>query len=1122
MSINSLEQRLGTILPTSAEMAGETVDVQRSESDNVGEPVVVAGGTTKVIAEVLEAGAKKAGTFVRETVGPTVQGAMGKVGEILDPMLEQGARAEAKPKIVESTQIAAPTVAPPAPAPASALKPKPKAPTPVKATEMMDAAAARQEGIDAGGPLVSPSPSDFQLQGGVEKGPISTLAFDGETMRSTIATSTERALADADYGTMTVRSMFQRAVNAGVPEKTAQRLLDGIPLDTTIGNNELTKTMAGMIKLHDDSASQLDDLFDKLSKGQLDDAGKLDLRQRMAFHDTVVKQLKGVQVDVARSMNAFKRVRDAGPGFKATDIRTILDEMGGDKALMEIAAAYMQEGISRKTKNELLEQGLGAKTRDVWIFSYMANLLNDIGTHAVNIGSGVLQLTAAPIERTVAIPFGMVRTKLPGAVQDRYYGEDIIAGVSGFWNGTVDAWIAASHTWKTGERLGLKSEQRVNPISAEMFSDVPVRVGNVVGAVADVATSVTAGMPLPVSPLAGSWADVGKEIWRTPDLANTWAGKFLDGLGYYQGLSLRAMSTADEFIGINAARYSLHEEAWRFGNKEYDKMVASGMSPDDAMKEAQALTKAFLSERPKQMQANVDKFRKQATLSDDFDRETKFGNAYWKLDHLMQVPILKAFNPFQKAISQLFVEGTARVPLLNMVSPRFHEEWAKGGRHRDLAMSRVAIGGSAAGIATVMALENKLTGSGPDSPQDRASLRAMGWQPLSYIKDSSEISPENLERINKVFDVSKGRGPFEGKVFISFGRYLPMSMPWAVGAEIGDMLKYHIPKPDEQDDPDSVFSAIVEMAQVGTLASAEQLIEHPTAQSFGEMLSIFQGKFNDKGEKFAAVADKLASQYSGFLFTGTPGVGVLNSTAMGHVSRLIDPEKRSTMADVADAPYGLRALYETRQKVLSKLAPFIELTKTDSGVPFNRDNLGRKQLAQNTYEIHGGNWVPFLNITTGKRSEADEALSLAQHGINEPPKTWNGVRLSATQYNRFKELYGQKIKLRPSEIGIGYALVDEPVNLEKAIPILMRSLDTEYEAANIPLNIGKKQKEIDKIVSIYREKAKERMIGKDSGDVLIPWYKVGSSYGLPDDKVEFEDLQKLIKRNRRHEEMYGR
>jgi len=201
---------------------------------------------------------------------------------------------------------------------------------------------------------------------------------------------------------------------------------------------------------------------------------------------------------------------------------------------------------------------------------------------------------------------------------------------------------------------------------------------------------------------------------------------------------------------------------------------------------------------------------------------------------------------------------------------------------------------------------------------------------------------------------------------------------------------------------------------------------------------------------------------------------------------------------------------------MSKLPPF------NKDVPLQRDNLGRTQLAQNTYENNVANWFPFLNVTNGKRSEADDALSMNDHGINEPSKTWDGVRLSATQINRFKELYGQKIKLRPSEIGIDYSPTDEPMNLEKAIPALIKSLEVEYKAANSPLHIGIKQKEIDKLVSNYREKAKERMIGQDSGDALTPWYKVGSMYGLPDDKVEFEDLQKLIKRNQRHQNMYGR
>lgn len=1059
--------------------------IATGDSVDVGEPVLVAGAP---------------------------QALAGKMKEVLEPLTRKGARMARDAKIVEPPPVTPPPVAA---QPAAVVKPAVKAPTPVKATEMMDLAKQREAGIAAGGPMQAPSPTAQQIAAGVEEAPISTLAFDNVEMRSMVSAATDRALQDTDYGTMTVRSMFQRAVDAGVPESTANRILQGIPLESKIGDNELTKNLAGLIKLHDDSASQLDSLFDSLSKGQLDDAGKLDLRQRMAFHDTVVKQLKGVQVDVARSMNAFKRVRDAGPRFKPTEIRTLLDELGGDKALLDIANAYMMPGISRKTKNQLLEEGLGAKSRDVWIFTFMANLLNDVSTHAVNAVGGALQIAASPVERAVAIPIGMAREALPNSVKDRYYMGDILAQTSAFYNGSIDAWIAASHFWKTGERLGFKGDVRPNPISAQALSDVPIRTGNIAAAAADVATTAVAGMPLPVSPIVGSWADAGKEIWRTPDLTNTWAGKLIDGLGYIQGLPLRALTTADEFMGTIAARMKLHEEVWRFQNEEYDKLIAAGMPEADATREVTKLGEQFLNERPRDMQASVEKFRAQATLSDRFDRDTKLGEAYWKLDNVMQIPVLKAFNPFQRAISQLFIEGTARVPGLNFVSPRFHEEWSKGGRYRDLAMARVAIGGSAASITAYMALNNRITGSGPDAPEDRAAMIAQGWQPRSFILDSDEISPENMERINKAMSVTKGKGPFEGKVFVSFARFDPVSVPLSIGADIGDMLKFHKPKPGD-DAMDENTKLIQDLVTTGAVATAEYMAEHPTAATFGDLLRIFRGKFADKGEQLAAFADRMAAQYANFLFTGTPVIGAANSTAMAHIERLTDPTIRSTKADVMDAPYGLRAVYELRQRVMSRLPGW------SKDVPPELDNLGRERQVATRGIDYPVNWVPFITASKGKISETDQLLASIDHGINVPQQTWNGVRLSASQYQRFKELYGQKIRFMPDELGIDLPEATKPVNLEQAIPLMLKFAKMDAQSAGIPFHTGDAQQEVDKLVTKYREAAKKRMIGIDSGDRTTPWEPTGSMMGLPNDRIEFPELQQLIRRNRDHETLYGR
>jgi hypothetical protein len=99
----------------------------------------------------------------------------------------------------------------------------------------------------------------------------------------------------------------------------------------------------------------------------------------------------------------------------------------------------------------------------------------------------------------------------------------------------------------------------------------------------------------------------------------------------------------------------LHEESWRFANDEYEKLIAAGMNDADALTEVKRMVAGFLDERPATIEANVDAFRKQATLQTDLDRETKLGEFYWKMDHILQMPALKVFVPFY--LTRIFLIG---------------------------------------------------------------------------------------------------------------------------------------------------------------------------------------------------------------------------------------------------------------------------------------------------------------------------------------------------------------------------------------------------------------------------------------------------------------------------------
>jgi len=1006
----------------------------------------------------------------------------------LKPLLKKGARAKEEPRIIPDP----PPVAP-APSPLANVTTAPKTTVvkpsiaPVPLTEAQRLVKERQR-LEAAGPAAS-----------TPETPISNIAFDSEGMQATVRAMAENSVKNEP--TMSLRSIKMRMINAGVRENVADRLLQGLPLESTVGSSELAKTVAGVVDLHDQSAKQLDDLMKKMAAGQLDQAGQLQLRQQMAFHNVITGTMKGVQVDVARSMNVFKRVKDAGPGFAPLDIRKILDDVGGDKALLQLANDYMTL-TSRKGKNQLIEAGLGQRLRDAWINTWQSNLLTDIAPHAFSFTSGVINTVRAPVERLVSIPVGMARRGVVeatgGAPAERFYLADLQARLSGFGPGIMDAWetlakggprvqipsMGVDFTLPTpfskdyALRASAKGDAVVAPLSGAAFSDVPVR--------------------LPFS---------SKELFRTPDFTNSFIGKGLDAMGYMYSVPFRAMRAADDFIGLTTARMQLHEEAWHVAQTEYDKFIAAGLNPDDSLAETQRIVASFLDERPASMQANMDKARQQTTFTEDFNRETKLNEFYWKTDQLFQSTVLKPFLPFSRAITQEFLHTAAATPVMNFISPKFMDAWKAGGKERDLAMSRLALGGMAGYTALQLATDGRMTGSGPSDVQDRKSLEALGWQKYSLIFKPGELSPDVEARLSKLTTLTKGQGNFSGFTFVSYARFSVFSPVLAMGADFADAQRFHTGKPDEDE--------WTKLALAYAGSNLEYIKNLPSAQAIGDLVGILRTRNEDGGEKVYEVMNRIAKQYVDVLYTGTPILGSTNASAIAHIERLNDPLIRSTRVDQMNVPEHIRIFYEQMNRVKSRLPVFSE------GLPAELDDIGRRKYAENNMFEFTANVIPMVQGSKGKRDPFNEAMVSIDHGTSRPRDTWDGIRLSVTQYNRYKKLYGQEVMIDPS-LFVETATA-APMNLEMAVPYLLKEKEKYAIEMGEQFNKGDAQKFVDSIIKKYRRIAKLRMIGFDPspelGQTEIPDL---TEYGFLSDSVEFPELGAMIDRNKKFYSLYGK
>ena len=860
---------------------------------------------------------------------------------------------------------------------------------------------------------------------------ISTMPFDDNSLKATIQSTTETLLKDATVKTKTVQEMFDAAIERGIPEQAARQVLAGEDFASKVGGSELATRLAGFIKLHDDSATYLDDLMNRYVADGLNDADKLNLRQQLAYHDVILKQMSGIQTDVARSLNVFKRARDMGPSLQGPEFQALLDETADENVLRKFAEFYVSSP-SRKGKNELLnnQKNIWNKLGEGMWYTFQSNLLNDAKTWVENLFGSISHGSLMSFEDGVQAGFTKRRLKAEG---EEYIDGEILAGWHGWRNGMLDGLESASNIMKTGKRAGYKGEVRGMPLSAEYLSDTSVNI------------------PF-----------TQKELFRTGNLTDTFMGKTIDANGYLQSIPFRFLASGDELVSSSMARMALHREAYKFSVNRLNELQRSGKSLDEATAIVKDEVVKFVREQPADIYNNVEEVRKLISFSYDFDKSTKLGSFYGKTNDILQLPVIRTMVPFSGTLTKIFDQGASRIPGMNFISPQFYKDWERGGIYRDRAKARLATGTTIASLTALAASDDWITGKGPTDPGQRAAWQKLGRQEYSVVVPTGYISSKVKEALKQYTDVTEANG----KVYVSYKRFDQVAQVMAVGADFADTMKF------SQEDPNSSVVENYVGAVIG--ANAEYLASLNTMQFVGDLITMGRGKFEDGGEKMLNVFEAMSRQVAKSVVMGTPGVGLATSTASAHVARLIDRPATTKMADEIIVGRGIseraeKVYQQARNEMLGRI-PVLrgDLTK-------DLDNAGREKFTKNTVLDLWVNAIPFGSATATNKSEMDEVLFDNKHGINMPSRIWDGVSLNAEQYNDYKKLYGQKVKITQyssdgTELGT--------VNMEKAIPLIMKDIDRDREArGEAPMPPGDKRKEIDRIITMYRKEAKRMMIG---------------------------------------------
>lgn len=1016
----------------------------------------------------------------------------GAVKKSLSGLEESGARAAREPKVVGTTkrrqevalpkeevvQDATPTqvVIPDNPTPIQ-IKPKNK-------KVINDISEARAESLAEGAVPVSPSAGARQelvLDGvkfeEVGSGRISTIPFDDASLRATIEATAQKFVGN-DIKSTTVQQLYDSAVERGIPETMAQKILNGVPFESKIGDNQLAVNMSGMLKLLDDSSVYVDNLFKKLEEdfSGFTDVDRFNLGQQLAYHESIMNSVSGASSDIARAMNTFKRAKDTMPVLNGPEFKAILDGSISKEAMLELAKRYnMVE--SRAGKNALVKQqkGLYTKIGEGMYYTFQSNLLNDPATVSRNIMGSLTQGAFITVEDVLGVGVSKLR-KLGNKDAVTQELDDVMNGLSGFYNGVYDGFESMANVIRTGERATFKGETVNNPLSSEYLADTEFTVG---------------------------FGEFAKTFKTDPDLENTFFGKAIDAIGFVQSIPFRALSGTDEQITSTVSRIALHREASKFARARINELTESGVKLEDATNTVSKEVTTFLREQPADVYANVEEVREMVNFSYKFNKfaegsiEKAVAGAYDKASRLFDIPGFKVLQPFAGTVTKIIDQGASRMPGANFISPQFYKDWNRGGAYQDRAIARLSLGSTIAATTAVLSMENKVTGFGPGAAEDRAALQKLGWQPYSFVF-TGEMSEENRKRLENITKVSVG----EGRTYISLQGMgaEPLSQVFALGADFGDAMKFY------DDDPSASELSNVAMAIAGS--NANYVSSMPLMGAIGDIMSIARGRYEDSGEKVVAVFERIALQFGKAGMLAVPGASLVGSNAANHLSRIIDRPVASTMPDTMNPTPADRIMQESWKSFVTRI-PVLR-----GEYDMELDNAGRPKYNRNTYLESYINFIPNMSVTKGEMSRMDEVLVENNHGIAKPSKKIDGVEMNATQYNRFKRLYGQEIALEVvTDNGV------ERMNMQQAIPVELEQAIKDRELSGMsPMDMKQKQELINATISKYRKAAKERMLGlsekdESTGKTIYPLSDaVGEDYGFSDNLIEFPELAKEINR----------
>jgi len=420
------------------------------------------------------------------------------------------------------------------------------------------------------------------------------------------------------------------------------------------------------------------------------------------------RQYKGAQTEYARVTNSFRIEARPATGdadvdanllaLEGRDMTKLLENYGGADSIRQAAAAYNK--LEHPHQRAAMARGVSKFKRwgdagyEVWHHFLLTNPI----TQTKNMVGGLITAFVMPnLETAGGALVGTGRRMMGASANDVTTWGDLNAQIFGQMMSLQEAFIATGKTFYTmKDQIGGSKfdEQRMleNPFSAAGLGIDPQN-HSVAAVTADVVGNVlTAGR-----------------------------------------VSYRTLMAGDAFFKTIAQRGEMYKQAFQTGR-------ARGLEGE---KLADYIAE-FVADPPAAALNKMEAVAKYGTLQNDLDKFGKnikgvAGNAFFR----WAIPFIK--TPYNAA-KYTFVDRTP----LGILWGETGAMMRAGGKQRDEAMARIAIGTSMGWTAYQLAANGQISGGGPVNKAEREALRLQGWQPYSIKVGGVWVSYQGIEPLSSI------------------------------------------------------------------------------------------------------------------------------------------------------------------------------------------------------------------------------------------------------------------------------------------------------------------------------------------------------------------------------------